>query len=155
MSATMEAAPLRLYSIFHLNLAYSSIELEQRAKLIERCYWPLLRLAKEFDFFPGVELSGYTLSVANEIAPDWVDELRRLVQEGRCELIGSGYGQFERLVGRWWRSGAFSLLAVRARALWEQIGHHHRRDHRTEHVVDTASGVAMHQRPTVTAFCDL
>lgn len=93
MSATVEAAPLRLYSIFHLNLAYSSIELEQRAKVIERCYWPLLRLAKELDFFPGIELSGYTLSVANEIAPDWVDELRRLVRRGRCELIGSGYSQ--------------------------------------------------------------
>lgn len=93
MNAKMEVARLRLYSIFHLNLAYSSIELEQRAKLIERCYWPLLRLAKELDFFPGVELSGYTLSVASEIAPDWVDELQRLVQEGRCELIGSGYSQ--------------------------------------------------------------
>ena len=93
MSATMGAATLRLYSIFHLNLAYSSIELEQRTKVIERCYWPLLRLAKELDFFPGIELSGYTLSVANEIAPDWVDELRRLVQGGRCELIGSGYSQ--------------------------------------------------------------
>ena len=33
---------LQLYSIFHLNIAYSSIEEEQRQEVIRCCYWPLL-----------------------------------------------------------------------------------------------------------------
>jgi hypothetical protein len=39
-------APLRLYTVFHLNLAYSSIEEAQRAEVIRRCYRPLLRLCQ-------------------------------------------------------------------------------------------------------------
>ena len=37
---------LRLFALFHLNLAFSSIEEEQRGEVIARCYWPLLRLAR-------------------------------------------------------------------------------------------------------------
>ncbi len=37
---------LLLYNFFHLNLAYSAIEEADRARVIERCYWPLLRLAQ-------------------------------------------------------------------------------------------------------------
>ncbi len=39
---------LQLFALFHLNLAFSSIEEEQRAEVIARCYWPLLRLAEKF-----------------------------------------------------------------------------------------------------------
>ena len=35
---------LSVLSLFHLNLAFSSIEEEQRPDVIARCYWPLLRL---------------------------------------------------------------------------------------------------------------
>lgn len=52
---------LRLYSFFHLNLAYSAIEEEERPQAIERCYWPLLRLARQRGLPFGIELSGYTL----------------------------------------------------------------------------------------------
>ncbi|MBK5939393.1 hypothetical protein [Halochromatium roseum] len=51
---------LRLYSFFHLNLAYSAIE-EDRPHVIERCYWSLLRLARQRALPFGIELSGYTL----------------------------------------------------------------------------------------------
>ncbi len=37
---------LHLFALFHLNLAFSSIEEEQRGDVIKRCYWPLLELAK-------------------------------------------------------------------------------------------------------------
>ena len=39
-------ANLQLYAFFHLNLAFSSIEEEQRGDVITRCYWPLLELAR-------------------------------------------------------------------------------------------------------------
>ncbi|MCH8021392.1 glycoside hydrolase family 57, partial [candidate division KSB1 bacterium] len=52
---------LNLYTFFHLNLAYSSIEEEQRREVVKCCYWPLLRLARRFNLPFGIEASGYTL----------------------------------------------------------------------------------------------
>ena len=51
---------LQLFSIFHLNLAYSSIEEAQRAEVVRRCYWPLLRLAERTGAPIGIEATGYT-----------------------------------------------------------------------------------------------
>jgi len=84
---------LKLYSFFHLNLAYSAIEQESRSEVIKNCYWPLLELAKNKNMPFGIELSGYTLESILKLDPEWVDELAQLVNEGPCELIGSGYSQ--------------------------------------------------------------
>lgn len=84
---------LNLYYIFHLNIAYSSIEEEQRPEVIERCYWPLLRLVEELDLPVGIEASGYTLETIQEIEPSWITKLRSLLQDNRCEFVGSGYMQ--------------------------------------------------------------
>jgi hypothetical protein len=84
---------LKLYTAFHLNLAYSSIEEEQRAEVVERCYWPLLNLARKLDLPLGVEAPAYTLEAAAAVDPGWVDELRTLVTKGPCEFIGAGYAQ--------------------------------------------------------------
>ena len=84
---------LQLYSIFHLNIAYSSIEEEQRPEVIQRCYWPLLRLARKYDLPFGIEATGHTLEEIAAVDPAWVEELRRLTSEGNCEFIGSGYSQ--------------------------------------------------------------
>jgi len=67
---------LRLFTVFHLNLAYSSIEEEQRAQVVERCYWPLLRLAREYDLPFGIEASAYTLEAASVADPS-VSSLER------------------------------------------------------------------------------
>lgn len=84
---------LQLYTVFHLNLSYSSIEEEQRLDVIRRCYWPLLRLATEYNLPLGIEASGYTLETAAAMDPSWLEELRRLTAGGPCEFIGSGYAQ--------------------------------------------------------------
>jgi hypothetical protein len=84
---------LQLYNIFHLNLAYSSIEEEQRTDVIQRCYWPLLQLAREHNLPLGIEASGYTLETTAVIDPAWVEELRSLTSKGPCEFVGSGYAQ--------------------------------------------------------------
>lgn len=84
---------LCLYSIFHLNLMYSSIEIKDRTKVVEKCYWPLLKLA-EFNKIPiGIELSGYTLEKIREIDSQWINRFRQLLKEGKIELVGSGYAQ--------------------------------------------------------------
>lgn len=84
---------LRLYMVFHLNIAYSSVEEEQRPKVVKQCYWPLLKLARKHDLPVGVEAPGFTLETVKRIDPAWVQELRRLVTDGPCEFVGSGYAQ--------------------------------------------------------------
>ncbi|MHB8066846.1 MAG: glycoside hydrolase family 57 [Desulfobaccales bacterium] len=89
----MTASPLQLYTVFHLNLAYSAVEEDQRGRVLERCYWPLLKMAGELNLPLGIEASGYTLESAYSLDPAWLAELRRLTTQGPCEFIGSGYAQ--------------------------------------------------------------
>lgn len=84
---------LKLFSVFHLNLAYSSIEEQQRRKVINTCYWPLLEIAEKYRFFPGIELTGYTLQEIERLDPLWVKKLRELYQRKRVEVVSSGYSQ--------------------------------------------------------------
>jgi hypothetical protein len=84
---------LRLHATFHLNLMFSSIEEEQRAEVIERCYWPLLALVRRREVPAGIEAPACTLEAIAELDPAWLAELRSLVHAGRCELVGSGYAQ--------------------------------------------------------------
>ena len=86
-------APLDLFAIFHLNLAYSSIEIEQHAEVVERCYWPLLRLAEETGLPFGIEASTHTLEAAAAVDPEWLAVLKKLVTQGACEFVGAGYAQ--------------------------------------------------------------
>ena len=85
-------ATLHLFALFHLNLAFSSIEEEQRGDVIKRCYWPLLELAKAHGPI-GIEATGFTLEEIDAHDPAWCREAKRLIAEGRVELIGSGYAQ--------------------------------------------------------------
>ncbi|MBN2374047.1 glycoside hydrolase family 57 [bacterium] len=89
----MKIHHLQVYTIFHLNLAYSSIEEDHRPQVLHRCYWPLLYLARQYGIPFGIEATAYTLESILAIDPSWVAELRRLTTEGPCEFIGSGYAQ--------------------------------------------------------------
>lgn len=104
---------MKLYTAFHLNLAYSSIEEEQRPLVIRNCYWPLLRLVRKFDLPFGIEAPGYTLEAVKAIDPSWISELRSLTADGRCEFIGSGYSQ---LIG--------PIVPPEVNAANLQLGHH-------------------------------
>lgn len=84
---------LSLMLLFHLNFAFSSIEIEQRPIVMKQCYWPVLRLASEFNIPIAIEATGYTLEVAEQLDRKWMDQLRYLISQGKCELIGSGYAQ--------------------------------------------------------------
>ncbi|MDJ1169532.1 hypothetical protein PMG71_08855 [Roseofilum sp. BLCC_M154] len=84
---------LSLTVLFHLNLAFSSIEINQRPIVLEQCYWPILKLASELNIPLAIEATGYTLEVAAELDPKWLDQLRDLIAQGKCQFIGSGYAQ--------------------------------------------------------------
>ncbi len=83
----------RLYSFFHLNMMFSSIPVEKRKMVINRCYWPLLKIAEKYPFFPGIELTGITLEIIQSLDPQWVHFFKTLLSEKKCDLIGSGYAQ--------------------------------------------------------------
>ena len=82
-----------LYTAFHLNMCYSSIEEAQRPEIVARCYWPLLRLIEETPLLAGIEAPAYTLEVIERIDPGWIAALRRLIDLGKVEFLGSGYAQ--------------------------------------------------------------
>ena len=92
-SACRTKLKLKLFSFHHLNLAYSAISEKDRAKVLDRCYWPLLRLARKLALPFGIEITGYTLEEIGRIDPSWIAELRSLINDGNCEFIGSGYAQ--------------------------------------------------------------
>jgi hypothetical protein len=83
---------LQLFALFHLNLAFSSIEEEQRSDVIARCYWPLLHLAEKYGPI-GIEATGFTLEEIELRDPSWIEKAKQLLAAGRIELIGSGYVQ--------------------------------------------------------------
>lgn len=89
---SLEAVTLNLFALFHLNLAFSSIEEEQRDTVIARCYWPLLELAAVHGPI-GIEATGFTLEEIAARDPAWIVRARELVADGRIEPIGSGYAQ--------------------------------------------------------------
>jgi hypothetical protein len=76
-----------------MNLAYSSIEEEQRPEVIRRCYWPILKLVEKYKLPIGIEAPGYTLETINRIDPQWIAMLQKLCRQGLVEFIGSGYTQ--------------------------------------------------------------
>ena len=90
--ARTELARLNLFSVFHLNLAFSSIEEDDRARVIERCYWPLLALAEHHGPI-GIEATGFTLEEIVARDPAWIAQLKRVIAQGRVEFVGSGYAQ--------------------------------------------------------------
>lgn len=84
---------MKLFAIFHLNLMFSSIPEEDRQEVIDRCYWPLLHLIEDHDLPLGIEASAITLEIIMEKDPAWIEKFRTLLNDVKCEFIGSGYGQ--------------------------------------------------------------
>jgi len=84
---------MKLFTTFHLNLSFSSIEEEDQKVIIEKCYWPLLSLCDIDGVKIGIEMSGHTAERVNQLDRSWIDKLRALSMEGKVEFVGSGYEQ--------------------------------------------------------------
>lgn len=80
------------FALFHLNLAFSSIEEEQRATVVRDCYGPLLDLAEKHGPI-GIEATAYTLQAIAKCDAGWIARLKDLIGRGKCEFIGSGFAQ--------------------------------------------------------------
>lgn len=81
------------FFLFHLNLAFSSIEYHQHQELIDKCYFPLLKTFSQNNIKLGIELSGWTLERINTLSPNWIKLLKLLIDKNQVELISSGYCQ--------------------------------------------------------------
>jgi hypothetical protein len=86
--------PLSASVLFHLNLNYSSIEVQERARVVRRCYGPLLDLVERVrGLVLSVEASGHTLERLERLDRAWVARLGELVHAGRVAFVGSGDSQ--------------------------------------------------------------
>lgn len=83
---------LKFFAFFHLNLAFSAIPEEDRFKVVDRCYRPLLRLAERAGGV-GIEATGFTIEEIARYDPAWIAGFKDLLAAGRAEFIGSGYSQ--------------------------------------------------------------
>lgn len=84
---------LYLYGVFHANLQFSGIPVDQYPVILEQCYWPLLELCDRLPVKLGFEFPAYTLETIANLDAEFIETLRRLAETGKCELIGSGYSQ--------------------------------------------------------------
>jgi hypothetical protein len=89
----MSAHALRLLCLFHLNLAFSSLEEESHAEVIRRCYHPALQLARDTGFPIALEATGWTLRRAAQLDPGWIELLREMLADGQVEFVGSAHAQ--------------------------------------------------------------
>ncbi|HST56579.1 MAG TPA: hypothetical protein VLJ42_11905 [Solirubrobacteraceae bacterium] len=89
----LTAPNTRLVCLFHLNLAFSSLEEHAHAEIVRRCYWPLVELAAAGDFPLAIEATGWTLQRIAALDPDWIERARVLLADKRLELIGSAHAQ--------------------------------------------------------------
>ena len=51
---------INLYSLFHLNSSFSSIETNDLPKIVDKCYWPLLNLIDKDNLCLNIESTGST-----------------------------------------------------------------------------------------------
>ncbi len=83
----------RLICLFHLNLAFSSLEEAGHADVVRRCYHPMLDLVEQAGFPIAVEATGWTLRRIAAVDPLWIERARELLAGGRLELVGSAHAQ--------------------------------------------------------------
>ena len=82
-----------VYTIWHLNLSFSSLEVAQRKEVINKCYWPILKMAEKRELRFGLEATASTLEMILNLDPLWIETLKQLIADGKVEFIGSGWSQ--------------------------------------------------------------
>ncbi len=84
---------LSLFTVFHANLAFSSIPPGDVGRVLDRCLWPLVDATRLPGVRLGLEMPGDTLERIATGDPLLLDALRAAVTDGRLELVGSGLTQ--------------------------------------------------------------
>ncbi len=78
----------------HANIQYSQLQPEKRLWVIRNCYEKLFDLIAEGGYKMAFEASGITIEEIAVKAPDCLEKLKKLVQEGKIEPVASPYIHF-------------------------------------------------------------
>ena len=81
------------YLLFHLNILFSSIKVEDYGTVVKNCYWPLLEIAAKNSIPINVELSVLTRNIISSIDDSWTKKLFELEKSGLVQVVESGYSQ--------------------------------------------------------------
>ena len=84
---------MNVYAVFHLNLAFSSIDQECHKDIVTACYVPILDCIEYHGIPLAIEITAFTLDAIHVCSPSWIERLKRLVHQGHCELLASGDSQ--------------------------------------------------------------
>jgi hypothetical protein len=84
---------MKAYLLFHINLSFSSIDEDSHKKLIQECYFPILKLSQSKKMKIAIEISAKSLIRIHELDSSFTELLRSLIARNLIELIGSSYTQ--------------------------------------------------------------
>lgn len=82
-----------LYSLYHINTNFSSINPNQLKKLITCSYNKLLDLVEYNNFNINIEASAQSLIDIHKIDKKIISRLKFLIKQNKCSFIGSGFIQ--------------------------------------------------------------
>ena len=71
------------FLLFHVNIMFSSISEEQYGIVIEKCYWPMLKLCEKHDIAINIELSKISYDIIQKLDPSWIAKLHYLESHNR------------------------------------------------------------------------
>ena len=83
----------KTYLLFHFNILFSSVEIKDRKKLIAKCYWPILYMAKELKIPINIEASARTIEEIYNLDKKFIFELKKLINLKKIYFVESGLNQ--------------------------------------------------------------
>jgi len=76
-----------LFTVFHSNLAFSSIPSDHYDWVLDGCYWPLLDFIQTQKIKTGLEFSGHTLRILQKLDPLFIKTVKELTAQGMLEPV--------------------------------------------------------------------
>ena len=70
---------MNTFIFFHLNLFFSSLEKEDRKKVIQSCYEPIIELVEKTNIPIGLEVSAMTLLEIKKLKPNFIRKLKQKI----------------------------------------------------------------------------
>ena len=74
----------KTFLFFHLNILYSSIDEVLRKKIILDCYYPILKIAQNYNIPINIEASARTLQEIERIDKKFIPSLKKLIKENKA-----------------------------------------------------------------------
>lgn len=83
----------KTYLLFHFNILFSSVEIKDRKKIISKCYWPIIYIAKDLKIPINIEASARTIEEIYNLDKKFIFELKKLINLKKIYFVESGLNQ--------------------------------------------------------------